>query len=98
MDIFYYKDFDFPTFQKRYLKIAEHIEKGDLQSLDIKKIPEAGLFRVKLDYENRLLFRFGQISGKTCLLLLELVEHHDYSGSRFLRGKEIKKENLLPVA
>ncbi|HZX63658.1 MAG TPA: hypothetical protein VFE66_10630 [Bacteroidales bacterium] len=50
-----------------------------------------------MDHESRLLFRFGRYDGQTFLLVLEIILHHDYGKSRFLRGAEIDESKLVPL-
>ena len=44
------------------------------------------VYRARLNDADRLLFRFARADGQTCLLLLELILHHAYDKSKFLRG------------
>lgn len=97
MKVLHHNDLDYSTLSSKYARIISHLEEVNFSALDVKKIPEASLYRVKLDYENRLLFRFGNYKGETCILLLEIIYQHDYAGSRFLRGKKVDESSLVPV-
>ncbi|MEO6833475.1 MAG: hypothetical protein ABI378_12905, partial [Chitinophagaceae bacterium] len=84
-----YADFQLSTFQKKYDKVLVALQRGDFRSADVKKMANTGYFRAKLDAEARLLFRFIRHGGEMYLLLVEVIPHHDYAASRFLRGAEI---------
>jgi hypothetical protein len=98
MNILYYNDLPITALAQKHGKIISHLQQGEFNALDIKKMPETGLYRVKLDYENRLLFKFAKYNNESYLLLLEMICNHNYSRSRFLRGKDINENNLLSMA
>ncbi|MFP4289761.1 MAG: ankyrin repeat domain-containing protein [Bacteroidales bacterium] len=83
--------------KKAYTKTLEQLIKGDFASAEVKKMKTHGLFRAKIDYENRLLFKFGRYKEESCLLVLEIIFNHDYQKSRFLRGAKIDEQKLEPV-
>ena len=56
-----------------------------------------GFYRAKLDKENRLLFKFASYKEEKYLLLLEVIEHHAYEKSKFLRGAAIDENKLKPI-
>nr|MBA3900982.1 hypothetical protein [Bacteroidota bacterium] len=98
MRVLYFQGLDYSGLHKKHNRIISLLEEGNFNALDIKKIPEAKLYRVKLDYENRLLFRLGRYNGETCIMLLEAIYNHDYASSRFLRGKQLDENKLIKVA
>src|SRR5256886_8278588 len=65
-------------------KMQGLLEAGDFRSADVKKIGE-NLYRARLDRSNRLLFSLYRYQDKTYILVLELIAHHAYNTSRFLR-------------
>ncbi len=83
--------------KKPYEKVLEQLSIGDFSSAEVKKMPETSLYRAKIDYENRLLFKFGKFENQHYLLILEIIFNHEYGKSRFLRGVEIKEEKLVQV-
>lgn len=97
MDLLVHKDFDLEDFAARFPRVLQFLKNREFAPLDVKKFEDSGYYRVKLDYQARLLFRFGKYEGKTYLLLLELIENHDYAGSRFLRHHHLEEGHLLPV-
>ena len=97
MNILYHNDLPIRLLENKHGRIMEHLRNDNFSALDIKKMPETGLYRVKLDYENRLLLKFAKYNNTTYLLLLEIVFHHDYAKSRFLRGKEVQENNLVSL-
>lgn len=98
MELLYYNDIDFKKVEKQYDKTINFLKNGDFISAEIKKMPNTGLYRAKLDYENRLLFKFAKYKGKTHILILEVIQNHKYDKSRFLRGAEIDIDKLLPLS
>jgi len=97
MDILVYKDLSYTGLAKQYKKTVAFLENGDFISADIKKMKNTGYYRAKLDYENRLLFKFGYNKGKYCILLLEVIKNHNYDKSRFLQGVKIDEDKLVPL-
>jgi len=97
MDILVYKDLSYSGLAKQYKKTVAFLKDGDFISADIKKMKNTGYYRAKLDYENRLLFKFGYNNGKYCILLLEVIKNHNYDKSRFLQGVKIDEDKLIPL-
>ncbi|MDQ3190441.1 MAG: UvrD-helicase domain-containing protein [Bacteroidota bacterium] len=97
MKVLYLHGLDYTTLYKKHTRIFKLLEEGNFAALDIKKIPEYGLYRLKLDYANRLLFQLGRHNTETCIMLLEAIYNHEYSASRFLRGKRIDENRLIKV-
>src|SRR3970040_2961163 len=82
-------------------KVRAAIERGDFRSADLKKLANRPFFRARLDYDSRLLVRFVEHRGRRACLALELIEHHAYDRSRFLRGAasdETKAAELSPAS
>ena len=94
MKILYLNDIDYSKVKKQYRKAVEFLENGDYNSAEIKKLPGRGLYRAKLDYENRLLFKFAKYNNQSYILLLEVIYNHAYEKSRFLRGAKIDESKL----
>lgn len=98
MEILIYNEIDLQGVKKTFDKVVEQLKKGDFASAEIKKMQNTGYYRAKMDYEDRLLFKFAKIEGKTYLLLLEVIKNHDYEKSRFLRGAEIDESKLQTIS
>jgi hypothetical protein len=94
MNILYLNDIDFSKVKKQFHKTVEFLQKNDFDSAEIKKLANKGYYRAKLDYENRLLFKFARYRGQTHILLLEVIYNHAYEKSRFLRGAKIDEGKL----
>jgi len=84
--------------RKQFDKTLEELAAGNFAAAEVKKMPNTGFYRARLDEENRLLFRFGRYNKRNCLLVLEMILKHDYSSSRFLRGATVDETRLLPMA
>ncbi len=97
MEVLEYFDLDVSRVQRRYNKVREQLIEGRFAELDMRKLANADLYRVKLDDTNRLLFKIAKFKDTTCLLLLEVILNHNYKKSRFLRGKEIEESDFQPV-
>lgn len=97
MEILIYNEIDLQGVKKTFDKVVEQLKKGDFASAEIKKMQNTGYYRAKMDYEDRLLFKFAKIEGTTYLLLLEVIKNHDYEKSRFLRGAEIDESKLQTI-
>lgn len=94
MDLLYYNDFDVNLFSVKYSRVLDFLTSKNFSGLNIKKIPEHNLYRIKLDDANRLLVKFVRYNTNLYVLLLEYIENHNYHKSRFLNGKKID-ENCL---
>ena len=97
MNILYYNDIDYTGVKKQFNKIVAFLENDDFDSAEIKKLTNHGYYRAKLDYENRLLFKFARYQQQTYILLLEVIYNHEYEKSRFLRGAKIDESKLVPL-
>lgn len=97
-DIYIYNDLEPGKIRKQFDKVLEQLSRGDFASAEVKKMAGTGYYRARLDYENRLLFKFGRYNNQTCLLVYEIIFHHEYDKSRFLRGSETDESRLVPVS
>ncbi len=68
-----YNDIDPGKVRKQFDRTIEQLSRGDFASADVKKMTGTGYYRAKLDYANRLLFKFGRYNNQTCLLVLEVI-------------------------
>jgi len=98
MEILLYNDLDASKVKRSFNKAVEYLRAGNFAGAEVKKMPNTGYYRAKLDDENRLLFKFARYNGKTYLLLLEVILHHNYRDSRFLGGAEIDEGKLIPLS
>lgn len=94
MNVLYLNDIDYSKVKKQFSKTVEFLENNDFDSAEIKKLAHNGYYRAKLDYENRLLFKFAKYNGQTYILLLEVIHNHAYEKSRFLRGAKVDESKL----
>ncbi len=78
-------------------KVLEQLRRGDFRSAEVKKLPDAGLYRAKLDDKNRLLFKIGEHQDRKVLLILEVVHNHDYGKARFLGGGSYGDDDFRPL-
>ncbi len=96
-EIYLLNDLNPGKLRRSFDKTLEELASGNFAAADVKKMPDTGYYRAKLDQENRLLFRFGNYNNQTCLLVLELILNHDYAKSRFLRGSSVDESKLQPL-
>jgi hypothetical protein len=97
VDILYYNDLKWSGVKKQFDKVIGFLQKDDFNSAEIKKLTNTGYYRAKLDYENRLLFKFAKYKDQMHVLVLEVIYNHEYDKSRFLRGAKIDENKLIPV-
>ena len=98
MDILLYDGLHATGAVKKQLdKVLAALHAGDFKTADVKKMPNTGYYRAKLDDKNRLLFKFGAYEGRTYLLALELILNHEYDKSRFLGGAVVDEAQLKPL-
>ena len=94
MEVLYYNDLDYSKVKKQFEKTVTQLKNGNYAAADIKKLTQTGYYRARLDGENRLLFKFARYDGKSYLLLLEVILHHNYRESRFLNGAVIDESKI----
>jgi hypothetical protein len=97
MNVLYLNDIDNSRVKKQFDKTVRFFENDDFDSAEIKKLANGGFYRAKLDYENRLLFKFAKYNNQTYVLLLEVIYNHAYEKSRFLKGAKIDEDKLKPL-
>ena len=95
LPILYYSHIDSKNVQKKFEKTLAQLSKGDFKSADVRKMTNAGYYRAKLNIKDRLLFTFASYKNEKYLLLLEVIENHDYAKSRFLRGAQLPDEDAM---
>lgn len=95
--ILYYNDLDYHKVKKPFEKVVQQLERGDFISSEVKKMAPGNFFRARIDKDSRLLFKFARINGETYILLLEVILHHQYEKSRFLRGAQIDEDKLVGI-
>jgi len=84
-----YKDF------KRIDKLEKSIKRLESQDFSqVKKLSNLPYLRVKVNYEDRILFTFFRYQGQSYILLLEHIKNHEYQKSKFLRGKKWDEEDF----
>jgi len=98
MEILFYKGIDYQGLKKQVDKVAALLKLGDFKSADVKKMPNTGFFRAKLDDKNRLLFKIGSYEGKKYLFILEVIANHAYEKSRFLNGAFVDEAKLQALS
>lgn len=97
--ILFYNQLDSKSVQKNFDKVLQQLSKGDFKSADVRKMSNTGYYRAKLSIKDRLLFTIVSANQKKYLLLLEVIQHHDYAKSRFLRGAQLPDEEAMqPLA
>ena len=97
MNILYYKDLTYSRVKNQFNKVVDFLKNDDFKSAEIKKLANTDFYRAKLDYENRLLFKFARYNDQMHVLLLEVIYNHNYDKSRFLRGAVIDYNKLIPI-
>lgn len=86
------------SLKTKYKKVRDAIERDDFRAADVKKLSSHGKFyRAKLDDSNRLLFSIVSHDGQAYALMLEVIEHHAYDKSRFLRGAAVDDDKIPTV-
>jgi len=96
-EIYLLNDLNPGKLRRTFDKTLEELASGNFAAAEVKKMPNTGYYRAKLDQDNRLLFRFGSYQGQACLLVMELILNHDYARSRFLRGSPVDESKLQPL-
>ncbi|MDR3286058.1 MAG: hypothetical protein LBT27_01275, partial [Prevotellaceae bacterium] len=96
-EILYHSDLDMKSVEKSFSKTLKQLQTGDFKSADVRKMPDTGFYRARLDIRDRLLFNFVSYENQKYLLLLEVIKEHNYAHSRFLRGAAIDENQFVPI-
>lgn len=97
MDVLLHTDLNLTGFQTKFNKVRAAIERGDFKSADVKKLAPTPYCRAKLDDASRLLLRFVRHGERTVCLALEVIAHHAYDKSRFLRGARLDTSQMVEM-
>ncbi|MEM9984568.1 MAG: hypothetical protein AAF804_05680, partial [Bacteroidota bacterium] len=94
MKILYYNNFDHAGLKTQVQKVVKQLAADDFKSADVKKMRNLGFYRAKLDRSSRLLFQLARYQNETYALILEVIPHHAYDKSAFLRGAEVQESHF----
>src|SRR5690606_16215257 len=97
MDILFYDRFDYGPLRDKIEKTIGFLKAGDFRAADVKKMPNQGFYRAKLDDTNRLLFTIGSHRGSKYIFVLETILNHNYARCRFLNGVKVDEARLQAV-
>lgn len=98
MEVLLHADLDLGRFQAKFNKVRAAIERDDFRSVDMKKLVPTPYYRAKLDDASRLLVCFVRCGARTVCLALELIAHHAYDRSRFLRGAQWSEADIADAS
>jgi len=90
LKIAYFKNF--PRDEK-LSKTIKKLEDDDFSQ--VKKLTNSEYFRIKVDYEDRIIFTFLKYENENYILLLEYLPNHEYEKSQFLKGKKWIEEDFI---
>lgn len=94
MRILKYRGLDLTLIHKKYEKVISMLEQNDFYSAEIKKLQGTPYYRAKLDHTNRLLFTMISYQDEKYILILEIINNHNYEHSRFLNGTKIDFDKI----
>jgi hypothetical protein len=97
MKILEYTGLDTSRVETAYRKVTDAISRGDFHAAQVKKLANLShgkFYRAKLDGADRLLFSLVRYGDEVCALMLEVIAHHNYDKSRFLRGAAIDESRI----
>ncbi|RJG02531.1 UvrD-helicase domain-containing protein [Noviherbaspirillum sedimenti] len=97
MKILEYAGLDTSRVKAAYHKVTEAIAREDFRAAQVKKLANlthGKFYRARLDGADRLLFSLVRHGDEVCALMLEVIEHHNYDKSRFLRGAAIDESKI----
>ncbi|APR05571.1 ankyrin repeat domain-containing protein [Thauera chlorobenzoica] len=98
MRILTYSGLDTSRVRTAYDKVCAAIARGDFRAAQVKKLrhgsAHGAYYRARLNDADRLLFTLLRHGDEVCALMLEVIAHHAYDKSRFLRGAAIDLDQL----
>jgi hypothetical protein len=84
-----------------YRRVVAAIERDDFRAADVKKLVNlhhGKFYRAKLSASDRLVFALVRHGGQMCAVMLEVIEHHAYDRSRFMRCAAIDEDKIPTLA
>lgn len=97
MDVLIYNEIDYSKVKKQFDKVLSQLRSDNWAGAEMKKMANTGYYRAKLDETHRLLLKLAKYDGRTYLLALEVILHHNYRDSRFLGGATIDENKLITI-
>lgn len=94
MRVLLYHDLDPTPVQALFDRAISALRDGNLRQIDVKKLQGAPYYRAKLNDTHRLLLDFRTYHGERVCLVLEVILHHRYHTSRFLRGAAVHDDRF----
>jgi hypothetical protein len=97
MKILEYTGLDVSSVRASYRRVTEALARDDFRAAQVKKLvnlTHGKFYRAKLDDADRLLFTLVRHGDDVCALILEVIAHHNYDKSRFLRGAVIDESKI----
>lgn len=73
-----YNDIQPGKLKKSFENVLRQLGENDFSSAEVKKLTGTDLYRAKIDYENRVIFKTGRYKEQYCLFILEIVFKHEY--------------------
>ncbi|MGH8220685.1 MAG: ankyrin repeat domain-containing protein [Steroidobacteraceae bacterium] len=101
MRVLEYSGLDAARVAEPYRRVTEALSRGDFRAADAKKLTNllhGKFYRAKLGHADRLLFSLIRHGEETCVLALEVIEHHAYEKSRFLRGAAVDESKIVDLS
>ena len=101
MKILEYTGLDTSRVGAAYRRVTEAIARDDFRAAQVKKLTNlthGKFYRARLGEADRLLFSLVRHEDEVCALMLEVIAHHAYDKSRFLRGAAIDERKLADMA
>lgn len=97
MKLLEYSGLDTTRVRAPYARVCEALARGDFRAAQVKKLvgpTGVAYYRARLNDADRLLFTLLRHGDETCVLVLEVIAHHAYDKSRFLRGAQIDEARI----
>jgi hypothetical protein len=73
MEVLQYNNLDASGVRDSFERTVAQLRSGDFHATDVKKLSGTPFYRAKLNYSDRLLFRFGRHRNQVVILLLEII-------------------------
>jgi hypothetical protein len=88
-----YEGLQVGALEPQLARVQAAFERDDLAAVDLKKL-QGGYYRAKLNDAARLVLQFVTWQGARAALALEVLPHHEYERSRFLRGASVDEAKI----
>lgn len=74
-----------------YQAVMQRLINGEYAELNLEKLRGYNVYSIRINKADRVLFTTIKVNGRPYLMILDIVENHDYKKSRFLKKNVLRE-------